>query len=195
MYLQFYKDKKLPYIYIFNLKINIFAQVFGLIGLVFIVIAYQKKEKIDFLKFCNYQFVFTLIESILLGAMTGVFKIASGIIRNLVVALYITKNKQMPKYFNLLFILLVVVPSLFFINSWYSILPIISSIISTIVTCGKNYTILKIGGIIVQLLQITYSLCIGAYVGFIRQTVILIAIIIGLINYIKHLKNEYYIIG
>ena len=48
----------LPTIYIFNIEINILAQIFGLIGLVFVVIAYQKKEKIDFLRFCNYQFFF-----------------------------------------------------------------------------------------------------------------------------------------
>ncbi len=186
----------LPSIYVFNIKINILAQVFGLIGLIFVVIAYQKNDKLSFLKFCNLQFCFTILEATLLLAYTSVFKIGSGIFRNLVVAKYIKKNKKMPFIWNVVFVLMVVVPSMFFINSWVAILPVISSIVSTIVTCQNNFKILKSGGIVVEIISMTHSLFIGAYVGFIRQTIILIAIIIGLVKYIKYEKrHKYYIIG
>ena len=46
----------LPTIYIFNIEINILAQIFGLIGLVFVVIAYQKKKKLIFLDFVIINF-------------------------------------------------------------------------------------------------------------------------------------------
>lgn len=187
---------RLPCIYVFNIKINILAQVFGLIGLIFVVIAYQKNDKLSFLKFCNLQFCFTILESLLLLAYTSVFKIGSGIFRNLVVAHYLKTNKKMPKIWNLIFILMVVVPSMFFINSWVAYLPIFSSIVSTLVTCQNNFKLLKCGGIVVEIISMTHSLFIGAYVGFIRQSIILIAIIIGLIKYIKYEKNQkYYFIG
>lgn len=187
---------RLPCIYVFNIKINILAQVFGLIGLIFVVIAYQKNDKLSFLKFCNLQFCFTILESLLLLAYTSVFKIGSGIFRNLVVAYYIKSNKKMPKFWNLIFILMVVVPSMFFINSWVAYLPIFSSIVSTLVTCQNNFKLLKCGGIVVEIISMTHSLFIGAYVGFIRQSIILIAIIVGLIKYIRYEKNQkYYYIG
>ena len=60
----------------------------------------------------------------------------------------------------------------------------------------KNFKLLKCGGIVVEIISMTHSLFIGAYVGFIRQSIILIAIIIGLIKYIKYEKNQkYYFIG
>ncbi len=185
----------LPTIYIFNIEINILAQIFGLIGLVFVVIAYQKKEKIDFLRFCNYQFFFTMIESILLLAITGLIKIVVGIIRNYFVIYFIKKQKEMPKFLNIIFVLLVAIIGLFFVDKWFSILPIIASIISTVVTCSKNFKLLKIGGIFVQILSMIYNIFVGAFVGFFRQTIILIAIIVGFVNYIKYEKNKYYKIG
>lgn len=181
---------RLPCIYVFNIKINILAQVFGLIGLIFVVIAYQKNDKLSFLKYCNLQFCFTIIESLFLLAYTSVFKIGAGLFRNLILVYYLKKNKHMPKVWNLIFILMVIIPSMFFINNWFAILPVISSVVSTVVTCQKNFKILKCGGIVVEIISMTHSLCVGAYVGFVRQSVILVAIIIGLIKYIKYEKQQ-----
>lgn len=175
---------------IFGLQINVYAQIFGLIGLIFVVIAYQANEKLKYLRFTNISFLFTICEAFILGAITSAIKITTGIIRNIVVAIYIKKNKKMPMWFNIIFIAMAILPSLFFIYSFIDWFPIMSSIASTIATCQNNYKLLKAGGILVEIFAMVHSIYIGAYIGFIRQFIILISIIIGLIKYINY-ENKY----
>lgn len=173
---------------IYGLEVNIYAQIFGLVGLIFVVIAYQKPKKLDYLRYCNYQFFFTIFEALILDSITGVIKIATGICRNSTLAHHIRKGKPMPRWYSLIFIVVAVVPSLFFVHSYVDIFPIITCVISTLMICQNNFKLLKVGGMIVELISMTHSLLIGAYIGFVRQFMIFVSIIIGLIRYIKREK-------
>ena len=173
---------------IYGIEINIPAQIFGLIGLVFVVIAYQKAEKIDYLRYCNYQFFFTVFESLILGSITGVIKIVVGICRNSILSRYLRQGRDMPKIFCAVFVLIAVVPSLCFVYSIIDIFPIITCVISTLMICQRNFKLLKIGGMIVEIISMTHSLLIGAFVGFFRQFLIFVSILIGLIRYMRQEK-------
>ena len=173
---------------IYGLQINIWAQIFGLIGLIFVVIAYQKKSKRDYLIYCNYQFSFTIFEAAILGSITGVIKIFVGICRNAILSMYISHGRTMSKYLCVVFVLVAVIPSMFFVYSYIDIFPIITCVISTLMICQRNFKLLKVGGMIVEIISMSHSLLIGAYIGFIRQFIIFVSIFIGLIRYIRYEK-------
>lgn len=174
-----------PYFYLFGLKINVLAQAFGLIALVFMVVAYLKKQKTHFLVFCIFSFFFTMLECIMLNAITGFIKPLTGIIRNLVCLFYLKQSRPIPKIYNIVFVLLMVIPSVIFVQSFIDTLPIITSIISTLVTIQGGVVALKGGGFLVQIIMIVYNFLIGAYIGVIRQSIVLVSIIVGFVMMFK----------
>ena len=102
--------------------------------------------------------------------------------------MYISHDRTMPKYLCVVFVLVAVIPSMFFVYSYVDIFPIVSCVISTLMICQRNFKLLKVGGMIVEIISMSHSLLIGAYVGFIRQLIIFVAIFIGLIRYIRYEK-------
>lgn len=166
------------------MEINWPAQAFGLVGLVFLVVGYQRPRK-QFLEFMIVGNVFCIAEALILGGWTGAIRLSIAIVRNVVIIAYLNKNKDTPVFWVFIFILATVSASMFFINVWYDVLPPVLSVVYTVFTIQKNYKLQKAGAFAVDSGTAVYNLFLGAYIGVFRSAFAAGAVLVSLILLLK----------
>lgn len=172
------------YIVIFGIKVNWLAQILDLIGLTFLVIGHQKKKTV-FLYFMCIANLFFVAEYALLSGWTGLIRATAAIFRNFVVISYIYRNKKTPVYWVVIFSVLVVSISAFFIDTWYAVIPPVLFVIYCFFVCQSNYKVLKYGSIGCDTAGALYNLLLGAYIGVARNLGLAAAAAVSLILLVK----------
>ena len=175
---------------ILGLKVNLLAQFFGLLFLIFLVICYQKDKK-GFLIYLSIAYVFCAVESALLYAYTNVACAVLCIIRNVAVLLYLRKGKELPKVLTAVFIIGILAIGVWavFTGNWYDILPPALVMAHTLLTIQPKVFLLKTGSIFVEAGYLVFNLFIGSYIGVVRQIFAVSAAVIGVIKYKKTAKK------
>jgi hypothetical protein len=173
---------------LWGLEINWLAQIFGFISLVLMVYAYQQPRK-RFLFFISLGAIFMIAEAAVLSGWTQVIRFVIALVRNFMVLGYLNRNREMPFFWIPTFIVITIIASVFFIDHWYAVLPIILSILVTIANCIKNYRATKILLIITETGTMVYCFLIGAYIGALRNFILAIAVAISLIRLLKSGKQ------
>ena len=175
---------------IFNTEVNLLAQLFGFIMLIFIVISYNVHDNKYFV-FMTFAFFFCALESITLGSITNFICCLVSIFRSLSVLHYRKHDRDIPKWLPIALILPIFTIGVWAAvtdNPWYQLMPPVLIIALTILTLQKSIFVLKTGSIFIESGLMVFNFFIGAYVGVIRQLIAVISVIIGLIRYSKALK-------
>ena len=188
--------ENLPYIELFGSRINVLSQVAGLVGFILIGIAYQQK-KLPFLILSGVAYIVFMGESFfLLGesdTLSNVLGNATSFLRNLLMIFVLVKyNKELPSWASIPFLALYWVGFLLPLftgavdsladYAWYAYLPPIVTTVYSITAFNKNYYVLKGGALFLESVFMFYHPLTGAYVGGIRQAVLVISIIVSIIR-------------
>lgn len=174
------------------------AQISGIFAAVFLIIAYFKPKKLEYLLWSYGSFVFFIIESIFLFVFSDQNTISNIIcnivcaLRNTIMLVFLLKfKKETPWWTGLVTIVILGMVSLPFLKEWYTYIPLTITSIFTISLLFKNYYVGKIGSIILEGGYLLYCFIVGAYSGIIRQSILLVFIIVSIIKMVLNdLKNK-----
>lgn len=176
---------------IFGADVNLLAQFWGFIMLIFIIISYQVHDTKYFI-YMSVAFAFCALESLTLGSVSNFICCLVSICRNIAVLYYRKQNTDVPNAVTALLIIPVVIIGIWVIftgNPWHQLMPPILAISLTLLAVQKSIFWLKFGSIFIELGFLIFDIFIGAYVGVIRQGIVVVSVVIGLIRYISALKH------
>lgn len=176
---------------IFGIEVNLLAQFFGFIMLIFIVMSYNVHDNKYFI-YMTVAFFFCALESITLGSITNFICCLVSIARSLSVLYYRKRDMDIPKWLPIILILPIFSIGVWAVVTkcpWYQLMPPVLIITLTILTIQKSMFVLKTGSIFIESGLMVFNFFIGAYVGVIRQLIAVISVIVGLIRYSRSLKK------
>lgn len=194
------------YITLFGQSINWVAQVLDLVGAFILLFAYIQSKKLKFLSISIFAYFFFAAESVVITfsapdspRYADIIISSVAAIRNVIMIFYLKKkNTEMPLWFALVLLGLTwaanipfFIPGLFIEElKWYFFMPCVFLTIFNLAAIQKNFYILKIAAILLEGSYILYNFITGAYIGAIREIVIVISIIISIISMIIKEKKE-----
>ena len=138
----------------------------------------------------NYLFVITLLPSAKIGAITAGFEIL-----RLIIFFFLEKNeKYNTRKWNLFasitFSIILTVCSIFAWNGWYSILPLLATILVSLALGNKNIILIKLAFIIQASLITAYLLLLHLWINATSQVFVFVFGIIGLIIYVLKSRKQ-----
>lgn len=166
-------------------KLYILSQVFIILNYVFLVIAYQLKNKGKILFFNNSAQFSAGLSFICLGAYTGLAMTIISIFRNTIFMVY-GEKKEVSKKTNILILLgiyaLMIMVSIFTFNGFLSLMSVLATMLATYALWQKNTKLYKILGIPISLLWIIYNIYIKSIFGIVLECILMTSAIIGFIR-------------
>ena len=152
---------------------EILAQIFGGIALIIMVIGMQFRRKKNMLLAQIMTNTCYIIQYFLLGALTGVLTFIVNNLRSTTFYFY-TKNRKKPNiWLLLLFAGLAILMGLTTYKNIFSIIPVISSVITTYGAWQKKAKVFRIAIMTSSFILIFHDLYFGAYTGMLSYTLIL----------------------
>lgn len=162
---------------------TILAQIFGGLALLIMVIGMQFRKKKNMLLAQIMTNTCYIIQYILLGAFTGVFTFIVNNLRSSTFYFY-TQNCKKPSIWLLfLFSGLSIIIGIITYKNLFSIIPVVSSIISTYGAWQKKAKIFRIAIMTSSLILIFHDFHFRAYTGMISYTLTVTSTLIGFLKY------------
>lgn len=163
------------------------SQISGLIGLIIIGISYLFKKK-KFLLIATGAFIFFILEQAFAHLWSNLIVSSTCFVRNLFMLYFLfRKNKELPRYllFGFIGIMWVLIISyLAATNSfglWDNYLPPAIVTMSTITQNNKKELVVKIGALLHEAGFLVYYLIYNLPFSILRQAILVVACLIGLI--------------
>lgn len=167
---------------------NWFAQIVGIIGIVFSLLSFQFKQRKHIMLM---QMVASLLFSsqlFLVGAFTGGCLDMISFIRTLIFSNNSKKWASSPIWLYFFLIVMIATGILTWQNEW-SILPIMGSMLSTLALWMKKEKHIRLISLLVGPCWIVYNIVSGAYTGALNEVLAMTSIVIGLVRHDLR-KNE-----
>lgn len=162
---------------------EILAQIMGGIGLIIMAIGMQFRRKKNMLLAQIMTNTCYIIQYFLLGAFTGALTFIVNNIRSTTFYFY-SKNRKKPNILLLfLFSGLAITMGLTTYKNIFSIIPVISSVITTYGAWQKKAKIFRIAIMTSSFILIFHDLYFGAYTGMLSYTLTFSSTLIGFIKY------------
>lgn len=182
------------YVEIFGQQVNLYAQIVGFVGLVVIAWSYQLK-KLGYLAVSTVAMAIFLAESCILYAdsdtFTGIVLNAAAVVRNLLMILFLRRyGREMPAWVAVCLLVPVWIICVFGFGAWYTYLPPALQTVYIFCALSKNYYCLKGGALVLEGGNLFYNASVGAYVGILRQVVLVTSVIVSTIVYFVHSRRE-----
>lgn len=182
------------YVELWGLRVNVYAQIAGFVGMLVLIWSYQLRRKGFFVVNTLAMAIF-LLESCLLYAdadtFTGIVLNAAAIVRNLLVLFCSVRlGRDLPVWAAVLLLAAIWAICAFRLGVWYTWLPPVLQTIFTLCSVKKNYYLLKAGALVLEGGNFFYNLYVGAYIGVLRQVLILCGLIAGVAVHIHRLRAE-----
>lgn len=176
---------------LFGLQVNLFAQIFGLIMLVFTVLGYLTHDRAYFvLTLCGS--VCCIFESVVLYKWSSAVAVFLVCVRNCLILYYGKKGKKLPAWVAYLIIAVVAVSGVVFTfieKDVWSLLPPVLTVADSFFATRRPERELKIALIPISFGYVLFNYHAGAYVGVVRQILVFVAGIVGFIKYVFYLKK------
>ena len=154
----------------------IVAQIFGIFGLLVMIISLFQKNKDKMLWYVVFNGIFFGIEYLLLGAYSGMFSNFFGIGRT-----YISKEKEKNEKLNKWYVL-----SFFIIGyidgKLISLFPIIAEIIYVVTLWQKSVKKIRLGTLLMVILWLIYDIIVKAYPSMITDLIVMTSTIVAIIT-------------
>lgn len=164
---------------------NIIAQLFGIIAITLWVFSIQKNNKKDILFFQTGANVFYIILYIILGAYSGAFMNTISASKGLIYYEYEKQNKKIPKYWPLIFLIIITILGIITLDGILSLIPTLIAAAYIISTWQKNLKIIRIVYILAAIAWIYYNFMVGAYICILGN---ILEITSGITALIRHRK-------
>ena len=168
---------------------NVLAQIFGAFALLFLVISYLQKKRINFLNFQFFANIFYVLQYFVLHAYSGMVAFLISTIKMFIFRIDEKKNKSTSIFFLILLEFSFVVLGILTYENLYSLIPILGACLFTYGAWQRNLKITYFIGIVVALISNVYDIIVGAYVSVISNLFELLASLIGFIRIFKS-SNE-----
>lgn len=156
------------------------AQSFGIVGLIILILSFQKNSKEKLLKYQVFSSLFFSIQYFCLNAISGCLMNAMTLVRNIIFRRF--KNK-VPIIYLIIIVVLMIILSIFSYSGVISILPTIGVILYSIAIWQDNLTITRIAEIIGCILFIIYNIKVVAISGLITTIIEMISAIVGIYRF------------
>lgn len=153
------------------------GQFLGFIYAIFLIISNWGKTTRQILLLQTFAFFFKSIHYYLLGGISGFLTSIVSMIRNLIF-FKIKSNK----IWTILCIIIYLIIGIFTYQTIYSALPVLATIIYTIIINKDKASLLRWGMFITSIIWLTYNIYINSYSGIIIQIIILISNIWAIIK-------------
>ena len=162
---------------------NLVAQLFGFIALIFYVVSLQINNKNKLLKFLVITNVFYSLQYLMLDAYSALFISLVGIFRCIVFLKFENENKDIPLYVLLITLAIILYSGFLSYSGILSLIPIITGAIYSWATWQKNMKKFRIVCIINAISWLFYNFIVGAYVGALSTIIEFIFATISLIRF------------
>ena len=156
----------------------ILAQIFGFLGMVFMIVSFQLNQKQKLLKWQIWSCAMYVVQYLCLGALSGGLMNLVALIRNY---LY-SKLKTIPKPLIFTILIIVILLGIIFYQGPISLLPIAATCLFTIGLTSKNLTLIRLTDVISCLFYIIYNINVAAYVGLVATILELTFTLIAMIR-------------
>lgn len=80
--------------------------------------------------------------------------------------------------------------AIFFIDSVWTVIPVVCFLLQCVYLMSKNFMFLKFGSLITEGFMCAYNIFMGGYIGGIRQVIACTLLIIGIVKYKKSFIME-----
>ena len=170
-------------------KIEIFAQLFGILGSISMMLSNWQRSKRKMLLFLVFDNILYFIQYMLLKAYAGAVTNVIGFCRVLV---FSNKGKENIKHKNLtlyIILFLYLISGILTYNSIIDCLPILATLAYTIFLWQDNIQKIRIGSSIMFLMWMIYDIVVKAYFGAIFECFLLITSIFSIIK-LKKTTND-----
>lgn len=144
---------------------NIVAQIFGFIALVFYVVGLQLNNKKKVLIYLIITNIFYSLQYLMLDAYSGLFVSLIGIFRCIIFLKFEKEQKEVPLYVLLIIFGIITYSGILSYNGLLSLIPICMGFVYSWSTWQKNMKNFRIVCIINAISWFFYNFMIGAYVG------------------------------
>lgn len=159
------------------------VQGIGFLALLFVILSFQKKERLSLLLIMLIGLVLFVVHFSLLGAWTGALMnlIEAGVV-------FISFKKEKAKwargaFWLYVFVAAYVITGTLTYKNTFDALPIIAQIFGALAVWQKNPRILRFTMLIPRPLWFTYNLIVGSYAGMVTEALILCSVLIGIVRF------------
>ena len=156
------------------------AQVIAAIGFLILLLSFWQKKKTKILFFQVISSLFYAMQYLLLLAFSGAAVNIIGVIRDI-----LFRNKNIKRKILYFFLIIYVAVGIFFWQGYLSLLPILASLMYTIVIYQKRENDIRKGSLLVSLIWIIYNLSVNAHVALVTESILLISNVLAILNYRK----------
>lgn len=168
----------------------ILAQIIGVIGAVFAMIAAQMKDKKKYLIFYAISYGFFIINMILLKAYSGAINCLILTILTLISTKF-EKNK-IPNLLIVIFAIVILIGNIITYSSIFSLLPAIASYVYLMILVSKNMKFVRKLTVLLRTLWAIYDFIVRAYTTFALDIFSFISSIIAIYRLDKKKKKGNY---
>ena len=169
------------YITLFGIEINWVSQIFSLIATILMIAGFYVSRK-KFMVLLSVSLVFCIIEFVILKRYPVCISYAVSILRNVAQIFYDKKDKRMPFWLTAIFVAAALGVGLPFVKVWFEALPVIGTVCFMLANHLNSWAALKTACAGKQLLSIAHGALARSPVAVIREVIVLIAIIGGIIK-------------
>ena len=168
----------------------ILAQIIGVIGAVFAMIAAQMKDKKKYLIFYAISYGFFIINMILLKAYSGAINCLILTILTLISTKF--EKKKIPNLLIVIFAIVILIGNIITYSSIFSLLPAIASYVYLMILVSKNMKFVRKLTVLLRTLWAIYDFIVRAYTTFALDIFSFISSIIAIYRLdIKKKKGNY----
>ena len=156
------------------------AQLFGVIGLIILILSFQQNKKSKLLKYQIFSSFCFAIQYLCLNAISGCLMNSMTLARNIIFSKF---KDRVPIIYLIVIIILMIILSMFSYNGLISIFPTIAVILYSIAIWQKNLTFTRIAEVIGCVLFIIYNINVLAISGLITTVIEMISAIIAIYRF------------
>lgn len=160
----------------------IIAQVFGVFGMIAMLISFQMNRKHNLLWMQILSCIFYIGQYLCLGAFSGCMMNFLAMIRNFTYSRF----KKTPRYLIGVFVLATVIISFFTFSGPISLLPCLATLVFTIGLSSKNMTLVRLADLVACALYLVYNLNVEAYTGAVATVLEATSTLIAMARFDKH---------
>lgn len=168
------------------MKEFIIAQILALVACGISCASYLFKKKTHFLLFQIAVNAAYCIQYCLLNAPSGAVNNGVFILKYIIFFIIAYKNLENPKWLMFLFCGFSVVFGTFAISEWYTVIPIIASVLFTYALWQDSPVVLRITAAVCDVMWILFNILTSAYVLAVYSAVELVFIIVTMAKLIKN---------
>lgn len=161
---------------------NIAAQVVGIFGIVFSLLSFQLKKRKHIMLFQMTASLMFSAQLFMVGAITGGCLDLISFIRTLIFANN-SKKWASSKWWLFGFIVVMIATGMLTWKDWWSVLPIMGSVLSTVALWMKRERNIRLVSLAVGPCWMVYNIVTGAYTGALSEVIAMTSIVIGLIRH------------